>query len=452
MSDYFENLLVQKLALMAELNDPINPELYNTYDVKRGLRYSDGRGVLVGLTQIGDVIGYDVVDGKKMAVPGKLLYRGYDVEDLIKDADSHDEFGFEQVVYLLLFGQLPSRSQLEEFKSYLGGRRFLPMNFTEDMIMKAPSSDIMNKLARSVLASYSYDERAEDNCVANVLRQCVDLIARFSTFAAYAYQAKRRYYDGKSMYIHNPVAELSTAENFLRLIRPDKKYTKLEADILDLALILHAEHGGGNNSTFSIHVVSSADTDTYSAVAAAVGSLKGRRHGGANMKVMEMMDDIKENVHDWENENEIREYLRKIIRKEAFDKTGLIYGQGHAVYTISDPRAILLRDKAAELAKEKGMMTEYNLYRIIEQVAPEVFAEEKNSDKKICTNVDFFSGFVYTMLNIPRELYTPIFAVSRIAGWAAHRIEEIIAGGRIYRPAYKNVMFPRAFVPIEERK
>lgn len=452
MSEYYENLVIKKLALMAELNDPINPQLYNTYDVKRGLRYADGRGVLVGLTQVGDVIGYDIVDGKKVAVPGKLLYRGYDVEALIHDADSHDEFGFEQVIYLLLFGQLPTRTQLEEFKLYLGGRRLLPPNFTEDMIMKAPSSDIMNKLARSVLASYSYDDQAEDNCVVNVIRQCIDLIARFPTFAAYAYQAKRRYYDGKSMYIHNPVPELSTAENFLRLIRADKKYSKLEADILDLALILHAEHGGGNNSTFSIHVVSSADTDTYSAVAAAVGSLKGKRHGGANMRVMDMMDDIKAHLKDWEDEKEIREYLRKIIRKEAFDKTGLIYGQGHAVYTISDPRATLLRDKAEELAREKGMMTEFNLYRIIERVAPEVFAEEKNSDKKICSNVDFFSGFVYTMLNIPRELYTPIFAISRIAGWAAHRVEEIIAGGRIYRPAYKNVMEPRAFIPIEERK
>lgn len=452
MSDYFENLSVQKLALLAELNDPIDPSLYQKFDVKRGLRYADGRGVLVGLTQVGDVIGYDIVDNQKIAIPGKLLYRGYNVEDLIKDTDSHDEFGFEQIIYLLLFGELPNRQQLEDFKTYLGSRRVLPANFTEDMIMKAPSSDIMNKLARSVLASYSYDDRAEDVSIANILRQCIDLIARFSTFAAYAYQAKRRYYDGKSMYIHNPVPNLSTAENFLRLIRSDKQYTKLEAEILDLALILHAEHGGGNNSTFSIHVVSSTDTDTYSAVAAAVGSLKGRRHGGANMKVMEMMDDIKSNIKNWDDENEIREYLRKIVRKEAFDRSGLIYGQGHAVYTISDPRAILLRDKAAELAKEKGMMVEYNLYRSIEKLAPEVLAEEKKGDKKICTNVDFYSGFVYTMLNIPRELYTPIFAISRIAGWAAHRLEEVIAGGRIYRPAYKNVMEPKTFIPIENRK
>lgn len=451
MEEKFEKLMVQKLSLKVELNDQINPNLYQEYDVKRGLRYSDGRGVLVGLTQVGDVVGYEVRDGKKIAVPGKLIYRGYDIEDLIRDTISHDEFGFEQTAYLLLFGELPTVQQLQEFKTLLGSRRTLPDNFTEDMIMKAPSPDIMNKLARSVLASYSYDSHAEDFSVSNILRQCIELIARFSTFSAYAYQAKRRYYDGRSMYIHNPVPELSTAENFLRLIRSDKHYTKLEAEILDLALILHAEHGGGNNSTFSIHVVSSTDTDTYSAIASAVGSLKGRRHGGANIKVMEMMDNIKENVKDWGNEEEIKAYLRKIVRKEANDRSGLIYGQGHAVYTISDPRAILLREKAAELAKEKGFMDEYNFYKTIDRLAPLVIQEEKNSDKKICTNVDFYSGFVYSMLNIPRELYTPIFAISRIAGWAAHRMEEVIAGGRIYRPAYKNVLPSKEFLPMEDR-
>lgn len=451
MEEKFENLMVQKLSLKVELNDQINPNLYQEYDVKRGLRYSDGRGVLVGLTQVGDVVGYEVRDGKKIAVPGKLIYRGYDIEDLIRDTVSHDEFGFEQTAYLLLFGELPTVQQLQEFKTLLGSRRTLPDNFTEDMIMKAPSPDIMNKLARSVLASYSYDSHAEDFSVSNILRQCIELIARFSTFSAYAYQAKRRYYDGRSMYIHNPVPELSTAENFLRLIRSDKHYTKLEAETLDLALILHAEHGGGNNSTFSIHVVSSTDTDTYSAIASAVGSLKGRRHGGANIKVMEMMDNIKENVKDWGNEEEIKAYLRKIVRKEANDRSGLIYGQGHAVYTISDPRAILLREKAGELAKEKGFMDEYNFYKTIDRLAPLVIQEEKNSDKKICTNVDFYSGFVYSMLNIPRELYTPIFAISRIAGWAAHRMEEVIAGGRIYRPAYKNVLPSKEFIPMEDR-
>lgn len=451
LEEKFEKLMVQKLSLKVELNDQINPNLYQEYDVKRGLRYSDGRGVLVGLTQVGDVVGYEVRDGKKIAVPGKLIYRGYDIEDLIRDTVSHDEFGFEQTAYLLLFGELPTVQQLQEFKTLLGSRRTLPDNFTEDMIMKAPSPDIMNKLARSVLASYSYDSHAEDFSVSNILRQCIELIARFSTFSAYAYQAKRRYYDGRSMYIHNPVPELSTAENFLRLIRSDKHYTKLEAETLDLALILHAEHGGGNNSTFSIHVVSSTDTDTYSAIASAVGSLKGRRHGGANIKVMEMMDNIKENVKDWGNEEEIKAYLRKIVRKEANDHSGLIYGQGHAVYTISDPRAILLKEKAGELAKEKGFMDEYNFYKTIDRLAPLVIQEEKNSDKKICTNVDFYSGFVYSMLNIPRELYTPIFAISRIAGWAAHRMEEVISGGRIYRPAYKNVLPSKEFIPMEDR-
>lgn len=451
MSDYYESSFLKKLTLVAQNNDPIDSELYQKYDVKRGLRYSDGRGVLVGLTRVGDVVGYDVVDGQKVAVPGKLIYRGYDIEDIIKDAESHDQFGFEQTVYLLLFGDLPSQDELNEFRSFLGSKRNLPENFTEDMIMKAPSSDIMNKLARGVLASYSYDPNPEDVSIANNLRQCIELIARFSTLAAYAYEAKRHYYDGKSMYIHNPKPELSTAENLLRLIRRDKKYTKLEAEILDLALILHAEHGGGNNSSFAVHVISSADTDTYSAISAAVGSLKGRRHGGANKQVMEMMDDIKSHVKDWSSETEVKEYLRKIMKKEAFDKSGLIYGQGHAVYTISDPRTILLRNKAALLAKEKNMMDEYNLYVLIEKLAPIVFTEEKGESKQICTNVDFYSGFVYTMLGIPRDLFTPIFAVSRIAGWSAHRIEEIAAGGRIYRPAYKNILEPRQFVPIEKR-
>lgn len=451
MSDFYESSFLKKLTLVAQNNDPIDSELYQKYDVKRGLRYADGRGVLVGLTRVGDVVGYDVADGKKIAVPGKLIYRGYDIEDIIKDVEEHDQFGYEQTVYLLLFGELPSQDELDEFRSFLGSKRSLPENFTEDMIMKAPSSDIMNKLARGVLASYSYDPNPEDVSIANNLRQCIELIARFSTLAAYAYEAKRHYYDGKSMYIHNPKPELSTAENLLRLIRRDKKYTKLEAEILDLALVLHAEHGGGNNSSLTVHVISSADTDTYSAISAAVGSLKGRRHGGANKQVMEMMDDIKAHVKDWSSEKEVKEYLRKIMRKEAYDKSGLIYGQGHAVYTISDPRTILLRNKAALLAKEKNMMDEFNLYVLIEKLAPVLFAEEKGEEKQICTNVDFYSGFVYSMLEIPRDLFTPIFAVSRIAGWSAHRIEEIAAGGRIYRPAFKNILEARQFVPIEQR-
>lgn len=446
-----ERDFLQKLSFLAEQNDPIDQGLYQKYDVKRGLRYADGRGVLVGLTRVGDVVGYEMVNGKKTPIPGKLIYRGYNIEDLISDAEKQNEFAYEQTVYLLLFGELPTRKDLDDFRLFLGSKRTLPEHFTEDMIMKAPSNDIMNKMARGVLASYSYDEDPENTCAANNLRQCIELIARFPTLAAYAYQAKRRYYDGKSMYIHNPKPELSTAENLLRLIRPAKKYTKLEADILDLSLILHAEHGGGNNSSLSIHVVSSADTDTYSAVAAAIGSLKGRRHGGANCKVMEMMDDIKKHVKDWSSEKEVGEYLKKIIRKEAGDGSGLIYGQGHAVYTVSDPRAVLLSKKAKELAKEKNCMEEYGLYRLIEKLSPSVFEQEKGTIKQICSNVDFYSGFVYSMLNIPRELFTPIFAVSRVAGWSAHRIEEIVSGGRIYRPAYQSVMSERSYIPMSKR-
>ena len=446
--------ILKRLEKLAVHNDPINPDLYKTYDVKRGLRNANGTGVLVGLTRIGDVVGYEIKDGQKIAIPGRLVYRGYNVEDLIADAEKNKQFGYEQCAYLLLFGELPTQEKLDTFKEYLGEFRALPEHFTEDMIMKAPSNDIMNKIARGVLASYSYDEDPENRSVGNVVKQCVELIARFSTLAAYGYQAKRRYYDNKSMFIHNPKAELSTAENFLRLIRSDKSYTRLEAETLDLALILHAEHGGGNNSSLTVHVVSSADTDTYSAMAAAVGSLKGRRHGGANIKVMEMMDEIKANVKDWTSEKEVRNYLMKIAHKEAGDRSGLIYGMGHAIYTISDPREVLLKAKAKKLAKEKGegFLEELALYELIEKLSPAIIQEVHNSDKKICANVDMYSGLVYSMLNIPRELFTPIFAISRIAGWSAHRIEEIISGGRIYRPAYKNVSKERDYVPILERK
>ena len=444
--------ILKKLAVLANHNDPINPDLYTKYDVKRGLRNANGTGVLVGLTRIGDVVGYKIEDGQKIPIPGRLIYRGYDVTDLITDAENNAQFGYEQCAYLLLFGELPNQKKLEDFSKYLGESRILPANFTEDMIMKAPSNDIMNKIARGVLASYSYDPNPEDRSVANIVRQCIELIARFSTLAAYGYQAKRRYYDGKSMFIHNPVPSLSTAENFLRLIRSDTEYTRLEAETLDLALILHAEHGGGNNSSLTVHVVSSADTDTYSAMAAAVGSLKGRRHGGANIRVVEMMDDIKANIKDWTDEDEIRAYLTKIASKQAFDHTGLIYGMGHAVYTISDPREVLLKKKAEELAKAKDCMAEFNLYNTIERISPEIIAEVHHSDKKVCANVDFYSGFVYTMLNIPRELYTPIFAISRIAGWSAHRIVVLVSGGRIFRAAYKNVSEERPFIPLKDRK
>ena len=453
MNSKITDKMIEKLSSRAVLNDPINPDLYEKYDVKRGLRNANGTGVLVGLTRIGDVVGYEIgANGEKIPVPGRLMYRGYDVIDLVKDAESHDDYCYEQCAYLLLMGELPTKDELQRFRDFLGSVRSLPPNFTEDMIMKAPSQDIMNKLARGVLASYSYDENPEDRSVPNIMRQCIELISRFSTLAAYGYQARRRYYENQSMFIHNPISTLSTAENFLHLIRPDGKYTKLEAQVLDLALIIHAEHGGGNNSSLTVHVVSSADTDTYSAIAAAVGSLKGRRHGGANIRVVEMMDEIKKNVKDWSSEKEIRDYLYKIAKKQAFDKTGLIYGMGHAVYTISDPRALLLREKAKQLAEEKGCLEEFNLYRTIEQVAPEIIMEVHHSDKRICANVDLYSGFVYSMLNIPRELFTPIFAISRIAGWSAHRIEEIVAGGRIYRPAYKNVCEERKYIPIDDRK
>ena len=453
MNSKITDKMIEKLSSRAVLNDPINPDLYEKYDVKRGLRNANGTGVLVGLTRIGDVVGYEIgASGEKIPVPGRLMYRGYDVVDLVKDAESHDDYCYEQCAYLLLMGELPTKEELQRFRDFLGSVRSLPPNFTEDMIMKAPSQDIMNKLARGVLASYSYDENPEDRSVPNIMRQCIELISRFSTLAAYGYQARRRYYENQSMFIHNPISTLSTAENFLHLIRPDGKYTKLEAQVLDLALIIHAEHGGGNNSSLTVHVVSSADTDTYSAIAAAVGSLKGRRHGGANIRVVEMMDEIKKNVKDWSSEKEIRDYLYKIAKKQAFDKTGLIYGMGHAVYTISDPRALLLREKAKQLAEEKGCLEEFNLYRTIEQVAPEILMEVHHSDKRICANVDLYSGFVYSMLNIPRELFTPIFAISRIAGWSAHRIEEIVAGGRIYRPAYKNVCEERKYIPIDDRK
>ena len=451
MENYSDELFISKLSTLTKTNDPIDPSLYQTFDVKRGLRNTDGRGVLVGLTKIGDVVGYEMVNNQKVAVPGKLYYRGYDVEKIIEDSEKNNQFGFEQIIYLLIFGELPTKDQLEEFRLYIGRNRELPSFFTEDTIMKAPSPDIMNKLARGVLASYSYDKTPESTNLENIIRQCLELIARFPSLVANGYQAKRRYYDGQSMFIHFSDPNISTAENFLRLIRSDSQYTRLEAELLDLALILHAEHGGGNNSSFTVHVVSSTDTDTYSAIAAAVGSLKGKRHGGANLQVMKMMDELKKNVKDWSSEKQVREYLEKIVRKEAGDGSGLIYGMGHAIYTISDPRAVQLKRKAEQLAKEKGCLEEFNLYNLIEKLSPSVLYDIKKTNKRFCANVDLYSGFVYTMLNIPRELFTPIFAISRVAGWSAHRIEEAVAGGRIYRPAYKNILEPREYVPMSKR-
>jgi citrate synthase len=430
----------------------IKSDLYAKFNVKRGLRNSDGTGVLVGLTRVGDVHGYDIVDGKKVAVPGKLYYRGIDVEDIAAAAAKENRFCFEETVYLLLFGQLPNNSQLKEFTELLGNSRALPKNFSEDVIMRAPSSDIMNKLASSILSLYAYDEAPEDQSPENVIRQCINIIARLPNIVAYSYMSKKHYFDNDSLVIHQYDPSSSTAETLLELIRHDKKYTPLEAQLLDLALVLHAEHGGGNNSTFAVHVVTSADTDTYSTIAAGIGSLKGNKHGGANAKVIGMMNDIMKNVKDWESEDEVSAYLTKILKGEAYDGTGLIYGQGHAVYTITDPRAILLRDKAEALAKDNGFIKEFNLHRLIEHLVPIVFKKVKGSDKEICTNVDFYSGFVYKMLGIPSDLNTPIFAISRIAGWCAHRFEEIIAGGRIIRPAYKCVQTRDKYVEIDKRE
>jgi citrate synthase len=432
-------------------NDYIDGDLYGRYNVKRGLRNADGTGVLVGLTRIGDVHGYIIDEGEKVPQEGRLFYRGYNVEDLIRGAAAEKRFGFEEIVYLLLFGQLPTPKELEDFSALTGNSRALPRNFAEDSIMKLPSRDIMNKLARSVLTLYSYDEDPENKSPENVLRQCVELISRFPTIVAYAYMSKKYYFDHESLIIHLPESSNSTAETLLALIRPDQKFTRLEAEILDLALILHAEHGGGNNSTFAVHLVSSADTDTFSAISAGVQSLKGSKHGGANIKVMGMMEDIKRNVKLWDSEEEVSAYLAALLRGEAYDGSGLIYGQGHAVYTKSDPRAILLRDKAALLAEEKGLTKEFDLYRLIERLGPDVFRKVKGSDKILCANVDFYSGFVYQMLGIPTELFTPLFAVSRVAGWCAHRLEEIIAGGRIIRPAYKCVQPRLEYIFMDKR-
>jgi citrate synthase len=432
-------------------NDYIDGDLYGKFNVKRGLRNADGTGVLVGLTRIGDVHGYIIDEGEKIPQEGRLFYRGYNVEDLVRGAVREKRFGFEETVYLLLFGQLPDQKQLENFSALLGNSRTLPRNFAEESIMKLPSRDIMNKLARSVLTLYSYDEDPENKSPENVLRQCIELIGRFPTIVAYAYMSKKHYFDHESLIIHLPESSNSTAETLLALIRPDQKFTRLEAEILDLALILHAEHGGGNNSTFAVHLISSADTDTFSAISAGVQSLKGSKHGGANIKVMGMMEDIKRNVKLWDSEEEVGACLAALLRGEAYDGSGLIYGLGHAVYTKSDPRAILLRDKAALLAEEKGLAKEFNLYRLIERIAPEVFRKVRGSDKILCANVDFYSGFVYRMLGIPTELFTPLFAVSRVSGWCAHRLEEIVAGGRIIRPAYKCVQPRLSYLPMDRR-
>ncbi|MCD6323456.1 MAG: citrate/2-methylcitrate synthase [Clostridiales bacterium] len=442
---------LMELGALAEKNNNILPSLYNKYEVKRGLRNSNGTGVLVGLTEIGDVHGYIMDENEKVPVEGRLSYRGIDVDEISKGFITENRFGFEETIYLLLFGELPNHVELDKFKGLLGLSRYLPDGFLEDMILKAPSNDIMNKLARSVLVLYSYDENPDDTSIVNILRQSMELIARFPALIAYGYQAKAYHYMNKSLVIHTPDLELSTAENILKMSRASGEYTKVEAEILDLMLVLHAEHGGGNNSAFTAHVVSSSGTDIYSAVAAAVGSLKGPRHGGANIRVNRMMKEIKSNVKDWSSDKEVADYLKKILKKEAYDRTGLIYGIGHAVYTKSDPRSAILKRRAEELAKTTGKMEEFSLYKSIERLAPIVFKEVRNNDKDLCANVDFYSGFVYEMLGIPKDLFTPLFATSRIAGWCAHVVEEVLNGGRIIRPAYKSVLKSVDYKPLADR-
>lgn len=421
-------------------NSLIDPELYSKYDVKRGLRDINGNGVLTGLTNISEIISFKNENGEKVPCEGELLYRGYNIKDIIAGLQKGKNFGFETVTYLLLFGELPTAEQLDYFNKQLTFYRSLPQSFTRDVIMKAPSRNMMNGLARSVLTLYSYDDKADDISIENVLRQCIQLIATFPMLSVYGYQAYLHYHEDKSLFIHQPDPNLSTAENILRMLRPDCSYTELEARVLDLALLLHAEHGGGNNSTFTTHVVSSSGTDTYSSVAASLGSLKGPKHGGANIKVVEMFDDMKRVVSDWNDDEAIVNHLNRLLNKEAFDKSGLIYGMGHAVYSLSDPRALIMQEFVEGLAAEKGRHEEFNLYSKVAALAPQVISEKRKIYKGVSANIDFFSGFIYSMLDLPKELFTPIFAISRISGWSAHRIEELINCGKIIRPAYKAVM------------
>ncbi len=430
----------------------INPELYVKHSVNRGLRDLNGKGVLTGLTEISEIQSKQTVDGVEVPSEGLLFYRGYNVKEIVADMAKRGRYGFEEATYILLFGSLPDEKQLEEFKTVLANYRKLPVSFVRDFIMKAPSGDVMNCLARCVLALYSYDEKPDDTTIGNVLRQSIRLISLFPQLAVYGFQAYNYYLKGnKSFFIHEPKPEYSTAENILYMLRLDGQFTPLEAELLDLALILHAEHGGGNNSTFTTHVVTSSGTDTYSAIAAALGSLKGPRHGGANIKVRNMFKDIKANVKDWNDDDEIKAYLMKLLNKEAFDNSGLIYGMGHAVYSLSDPRAEVFKGFVEQLAMEKCLEDEYRLYANVERLAPDVIAKKRKIYKGVSANVDFYSGFVYEMLGIPEELYTPIFAIARISGWSAHRLEEIINSGKIIRPAYMNVQDRREYIPFEDR-
>lgn len=446
-----DDKLLDSLAQRLLSNSTIPSQDYERYNIKRGLRNSDNTGVMAGITRICSVDGYYIDDGEKVPKEGHLRYRGLDLYDFVAGCKQDERFGFEELVYLLLFGELPNRSQLDEFKALLSENRELPFDFIEDVIMRAPSPNIMNKLGSSVTALYAYDENPDDISVKNVLRQSVKLIAMLPSIMAYAYQVKRRYFYKKSMYIHTIKPELGTAETVLRAIRSDKTFSDKEAKLLDLCLMIHADHGGGNNSTFTTRCVTSTGTDTYSAIAAGIGSLKGFRHGGANIKVSEMVADIFENVRDTADEEAVSAYLRKIVRREAGDGSGLIYGMGHAVYTLSDPRAVILKRNAKELAEEKGLLDEWKLLDIIERTAPAVFSEEKGIAKNICANVDLYSGLVYRTLGIPEDLYTPMFACARVAGWCAHRLEEIATGGKIMRPAYKSLMRSDEYIPLSER-
>ncbi len=432
----------------------IDNELFEKYEVKRGLRNNDRTGVLVGLTNIGDVVGYEKENGKVIAIPGRLMYRGIDIEDITHGFQKEGRHGFDETVFLLLTGKLPGIDELEEFSSYLASLRSLPDNFTKDMILSMKGKDVLNMLARSVLGLYILDERPDDITLDNMVRQSMNIIAKFPSIIAYSYQALRHAYQGKTLSIRHPQDELTTAENFLHLIKGEGSYSQLQADMIDLALVLHAEHGGGNNSTFTMRVTSSTETDIYSATTSAIGSLKGPLHGGANLKVLDMMEDIKKNVSNWKDEEEVERYLLRILKKETYDHTGIIYGIGHAVYTISDPRATLLKEKARDLAIEAGKSDEFELYSLVEKITPEVFRKFKGekSAKVVCINVDFYSGFVYSCIGIPKELYTPLFAMARISGWCAHRIEELtFQAKRIIRPAFKNVYGRQEYIPIMER-
>ncbi|MBR2743545.1 MAG: citrate synthase [Clostridia bacterium] len=429
----------------------IDPSAFDNVNIKRGLRNADGTGVMAGVTLIGNVHGYLINEGDRMPIDGELYYRGINIKDLVEGYDGPKNRRFEEVAHLLLLGSLPNAEEFEMFGSMLTKLRDLPRGFTEDMIIKAPSSDIMNKMGRSVLAMYSYDPDPSNLSVENVLRQCIELTARLPIIAAHAFHVKRHFYDRKSLYIHLPKAKYGTAGNFLNAVRPDKKFTESEESILDLALVLHAEHGGGNNSTFTTRVLTSAGTDTYSAISAAIGSLRGYRHGGANIKVHNMFETMKEDVHDVRDDDEIADYLERILRKEVGDRSGLIYGMGHAIYTKSDPRAVLLKKAARELAIEKGMLDEFELLDRVERLAPAILNRKMGANRVVCANVDMYSGFVYRMLNIPMELYTPLFAIARIAGWSAHRVEELLSGTKIIRPAYKNIAKTRAYTPMSER-